>query len=99
MGIGGRAVELSMDTSLVSSLFRSWVMSRFFAFKLGMVWIPDDLDLGANALAFDQKAMHAEFERGRQMAKSPGVWKSRPPLAPKVVEAVEAYDQSHTAVR
>jgi hypothetical protein len=76
--VAATTVSVMMDQSMQTALTRSYFGAQFLGYKFNMVAIPDDVMIGKDPLAFDQKQMRAAFEAGRAMAKQTDPWEKSP---------------------
>ncbi len=77
--LAGTAIAVMMNSSTESLLMRAYFAARYHGYLFKMVSIPEDVDIGNNALAFDTKQMRAGFDAGRELAKLPNPWSPAPP--------------------
>ena len=68
-----------MNSSMEYVLLRAFVAARSHGYHFNLVEIPNDVDVGKNALAFDPKQMRTAFDAGLALGKQPDPWKHAPP--------------------
>ena len=79
ISVAGEGIEALMNSSMEYVLLRAFVAARSHGYHFNLVEIPNDVDVGKNALAFDPKQMRAAFDAGLALGKQPDPWKHAPP--------------------
>jgi predicted acylesterase/phospholipase RssA len=91
--IGSRTVDVMMAGEDMSSLLRNFMVTRLHGYEFNLVSIPVDVDVGDNALAFDQEQMKRGYGSGFELGQTPEPWRHTPPfgdeIAPWMIEALE----------
>jgi len=77
--VAATTVGVMMDQSMQTALTRSYFGARFLGYRFNMIAIPDEVDIGRDALAFDPVQMRAAFDAGRALARQPDPWSHTPP--------------------
>ncbi len=77
--IAGEGIEAMMNSSMQYVLMRAFVVARAHGYSFNLVEIPENVDIGKNALAFDPKQMRVAFDTGYALGKQPDPWKHEPP--------------------
>jgi len=77
--VAATTVSVMMEQSMLTALTRSYFGARFLGYNFKMVSIPDSVNVGNDALAFDPKTMRAAFDAGRALGKRPDPWMTVPP--------------------
>ena len=63
--VAAATIGVMMDTSMQSSLTRSYFGVRILGYNFKMVGIPDSVNVGKDPLAFDPNQMRAAYDAGR----------------------------------
>jgi hypothetical protein len=80
IGIAGPVLNTMLTTSMESLLMRSFFAAKHRGYHFRMVSLPDELDVGHNALAFDPQEMQDSFDAGLAMGQQPDPWTRVPPV-------------------
>ena len=80
VGLAGSSLDVMLTSSMESLLLRTYVAAHAHGYRFQMVAIPERVDIGDNALAFDPKQMRAAFEAGYGLGKQPQPWAGVPPI-------------------
>jgi predicted acylesterase/phospholipase RssA len=80
LGLAGSSLDVMLTSSMESLLLRTYVAAHAHGYRFQMVAIPEEVDVGDNALAFDPKQMRSAFETGYRLGKQPQPWESVPPI-------------------
>ena len=87
-----RASNIMISTSNADTLLRSYFVTRLQHLDYNVAYVPQDLDISEDVLAFDPDEMRSMYEAGRQLAKSPEPWRKKPyttgEVAPWLMEEV-----------
>jgi len=86
LGIAGGSLDVMLTNSMEALLVRAYVGARAHDYLFKMVSIPEDADIGRNALAFDPEQMRAGFEAGYELGKQPDPWSTAPPFVKDLPE-------------
>lgn len=76
--VAATSIGVMMDQSMQSAVNRSFFGARFLGYNFNLIWIPEDVDVGSNPLAFEPDQMRAAFDAGRAMAGGAGMWLPTP---------------------
>ena len=91
--LGSRAIDVMMNGEDMNSLFRNFMVTRVHGYEFNLVHIPREVDIGDNALAFDQQEMRNGYASGLLLGRTPDPWGHVPPvsdeIAPWLIKAVE----------
>ncbi len=77
--VAAATIGVMMDTSMQSSLMRSYFGVRVLGYNFKMVGIPDSVDVGKDPLAFDPNQMRAAYDAGLDLGRQADPWKTTPP--------------------
>ena len=77
--VAAATIGVMMDTSMQSSLMRSYFGVRLLGYHFKMVGIPDSVDVGKDPLAFDPNQMRAAYDAGLDLGRQADPWKTTPP--------------------
>ncbi len=77
--VAAATIGVMMDTSMQSSLMRSYFGVRVLGYHFKMVGIPDWVNVGKDPLAFDPKQMRAAYDAGLDLGRQADPWKTTPP--------------------
>src|SRR5688572_3118739 len=76
--IAATTISVMMEQSMQTALTRSYFGTKVIGYSFNMVGIPDDVNIGNDALAFDPIQMRAAFDAGRALAMQQNPWQSAP---------------------
>ena len=76
--IAGPTLDTMMTNSMHGLLLRSYYAAKARKYRFRLVAIPDDVDVGDNALAFDPKQMQDSFDVGYALGQRPDPWQRQP---------------------
>ena len=77
--VAAATIGVMMDTSMQSSLMRSYFGVRLLGYHFKMVGIPDSVNVGKDPLAFDPNQMRAAYDAGLDLGRQDDPWKTTPP--------------------
>ena len=102
VSIMGPVLDTMLNTSMESLLLQSYFAARARGYRFHLVAIPDDVDAGGNALAFDPDQMHAAFDAGYELGRHPDPWEKSAPImgdipnwAFELMESLPELEASH----
>ncbi|MBW2495400.1 MAG: patatin-like phospholipase family protein [Deltaproteobacteria bacterium] len=78
--LAANSIAEMMASSMERLLVRSYFATQVNGYRYSAVEIPADVDVGSNALAFDQTQMRAGFDAGYELGQSPDPWSDEPTL-------------------
>ena len=78
--MAGPVLGAMMNTSTDSMLLRAYSAAKLRGYRFRLVAIPDEAEVGNNALAFDTGQMRASFGAGLELGRMSDPWKSVPPV-------------------
>ena len=85
------AISRRVQAQMESALMRSYAVAAVHGYEWNLVRVPENIQLDANALKFDQKEMKELYDVGREVGRR-DQWLHQPPpseeLAPWLLEAV-----------
>lgn len=80
-----KTITISMDAQMGSSLVRAYSITHAHAYDFNLIEVPDGVEMGHNALAFDHDEMVVLYDAGRELAsKGAAAWADEPPVTPEV---------------
>ena len=91
--IAGPILETMLTNSMHSLLMRSYYAAHARGYNFRLVAIPDDLNVGHNALAFNQEQMQGTFNVGYKLGQTPDPWSRKPDVMEDIPDW--ALDASH----
>jgi len=74
LAIAGTSIDTLMRQTVLSSLYRLWVISLSHRADFSLAFIPADFDLSDNSLLFDHDEMERLYQLGHQKAVSGQAW-------------------------
>lgn len=77
--LAGAAIGVMMASSMNFVMLHAYLATTVQGYHFHTLAIPDDVDVGSNALAFDPQQMRAGFDAGYALGKQEHPWKSAPP--------------------
>ncbi len=94
LGVAGSSLDVMLTNSMESLLVRAYVAAQAHGYRFKTVAIPERVDIGHNALAFDPSQMRAAFDAGLALGQQPDPWLTDPPflsdLPPWALELIRA---------
>jgi hypothetical protein len=76
--IAGPVLNIMLATSMDALLLRSYFAAHARGYRFKLVSIPEDVEVGNNALAFDDEQMRTSFDAGYKLALQPNPWLEEP---------------------
>ena len=67
-----------MSASNADSLLRSYFIAKLQDFDFHVTYVPQELDISEDVLAFDPEQMKLMYETGRKTAQSSKPWDKQP---------------------
>lgn len=86
VGIAGSSLDVMLTNSMESLLLRAYLAARAHGYRFKIVSIPQHVDIGHNALAFDPQQMRAGFDAGYALGRQPDPWSTAPPFVKDLPE-------------
>jgi predicted acylesterase/phospholipase RssA len=77
LAIAGTSIDTLMRQTVLSSLYRLWVISLSHRADFNLAFIPADFDLSDNSLRFDHDEMERLYQLGHQKAVSGQAWRTQ----------------------
>jgi predicted acylesterase/phospholipase RssA len=92
-GVAGDSIGIMLTSSMETLMMRSYVAARAHGYEFRTVAIPEEVDVGHNALAFDPREMRAAFDAGYALANQADPWERVPAfiedLPPWALEVIQ----------
>jgi hypothetical protein len=80
LGIAGSSLDVMLTNSMEALLVRAYIAARAHGYRFRMISIPEAVDIGHNALAFDPAEMSNAFDAGYALGRSDAPWAAAPPF-------------------
>ena len=77
LAIAGTSIDTLMRQTVLSSLYRLWVISLSHRADFNLAFIPKDFDLSDNSLRFDHDEMERLYQLGHENAVSGQAWRTQ----------------------
>jgi len=81
LGIAGPVMNAMTTNSMDSMLSRAYFAALARGYRFHLTAIPDDVENGDNALAFEPKEMRAAFDAGYALAQQSDPWRHKPDVS------------------
>ena len=92
-GVIGSSLNAMLNGQMETTLVRSYALARLHGYQFRLQIVPDEVETGINALAFDPVEMRGMFDAGRALGRDPSSWLEKPPsgqsFSPWVLKAID----------